>query len=148
MYSPYTDNSASAFQTAAHSLPLNNIPLESFVQHLLSEPGAVEQHYISNFINMLPHLLQHLATNPQTQSMVNTWIKETYLGTLKSQVCELTKPKHGFHFTATSITAEQIQECSINHIEEGIVQHAPELWELVGELLQAGPNLSERRRSV
>lgn len=67
------------------------------------------------------------------------WVREEYTGTLMSQICDLSKPKTGFHLNAKTITAEKMKECTIGKISEGIKAHAPDVWDLVGKLLEADP---------
>jgi hypothetical protein len=145
MSSPYPNSAA--FKSIVNFLELNQISLEKFIHSVIVDPQLAHHLYISNCIQSLPYLLDNLTGNVQAQPILNTWTKQKYLRTLRSEVSKLTKPENGFHFNASLITAEQIKECSIRHIEQGINQHAPELRELVGELLQADPVLQEQRRT-
>ncbi|XP_006463783.1 hypothetical protein AGABI2DRAFT_74833 [Agaricus bisporus var. bisporus H97] len=73
------------------------------------------------------------------------WTKKQYTEGLTSQLRDLTKPDKGFHFNAGSITAEKMQECTIEKIAQGMETHAPDVWELVGTLLEADPTHARHR---
>jgi hypothetical protein len=45
----------------------------------------------------------------------------------------------GLQFNARTITAEKMKSCTIKKIADDIKTHAPDLWNLVGRLLDADP---------
>ncbi|EKM81404.1 hypothetical protein AGABI1DRAFT_125794 [Agaricus bisporus var. burnettii JB137-S8] len=61
---------------------------------------------------------------------VRVWMKREYNGILTSQVKDLTRPEHGLHFNAGSVTAEKMKTFTVNKI-------AAVVWELVGNLMTA-----------
>ncbi|KXN82362.1 hypothetical protein AN958_02648 [Leucoagaricus sp. SymC.cos] len=63
---------------------------------------------------------------------------------LRKQVEALTKVKAGYHFTAQDISVEQIEMCDIEKLSGGMEELAPDVWELLGVLLQADPTVNQK----
>jgi hypothetical protein len=137
--------SPDAFYQAIEILVRNNIPLSKFIRRSFLEHATAASEYMQTFVADLPQLLEWLVHYTQSRDVTLSWMKEHYTTSLMSQIRTLCKAEHGFHFVAKSITAEKMKECNIKNIAEGIRKHAPDVWEVVGSLLQADPVLVRRR---
>jgi hypothetical protein len=73
-------------------------------------------------------------------------MKQEYTGALTSQLRKLTRPDMGLQFNAQMITAEKMKSCTIKKIADDIKTHAPDLWNLVGRLLDADPIIHDHRK--
>jgi hypothetical protein len=127
------------FYQVVESLSTNHIPLENLIRRSLVGPVTKHSEYVNYFIEELPRLLGWLAYHEHTREIVKGWMKEEYTELLTSQLCDLARPKNGFYIDVGSITAEKIEDFTIRRISEGILTHAPDVWDLVGGLLEADP---------
>lgn len=75
-------------------------------------------------------------------------MKQQHTTRLKSQIQKLSRAENGFHFNASAITAEKMKDLNIEKISEGIQKHAPDVWELVGCLLEADSGVTHRREKA
>jgi hypothetical protein len=135
------------FYQVVESLSINHIlsPLKSLIRRSLVEPQTKNSEYVNNFVENLPHLLRWLAHHERTREVLKGWMKEEYTGILSTQLHSLSRPENGFHMNAGSMTAEKIRNCTIQNISQGVQAHAPDIWELVGKLLEADPLITRNR---
>jgi hypothetical protein len=92
-------------------------------------------------VNVCARLLGHT----HTSGSVSTWALQVTQSKLRSEVEEMTKKKHGLHFSASTATSEQIELTFMPQLAGKLRLLAPSLWGLVFTML--GP-LDERRSSV
>jgi hypothetical protein len=143
---PPLNNTPTTFYSVVNTLEASNIPLENLICRSLLEPGVVNSQYITNFLEALPCLLDWLVHQEITREIVMKWMKNKYTGTLTSQLQDLTNPDKGLHLNATLITADELKECTIEKIiVQGMQTYTPDVWELVGKLLDADPALAHHR---
>jgi hypothetical protein len=142
---PPLNDTPATFYSVVNTLEASNISLENLIRRSLLEPGVVNSQYITNFLQALPRLLDWLVHQEITREIVTKWMKNEYTGTLTSQLQDLTKPDKGLHLNATSIIADELKECTIEKIAQGMQTYAPDVWELVGKLLDADPALARHR---
>lgn len=62
------------------------------------------------------------------------------------QLLQLVSAGSGMRFSARSATAERFEGIDINGIADEMQKHAPDLWDLLGILLNADPNLDKVRK--
>lgn len=141
-----SSSNPNTFYKVIRTLENCNIPLENLIRRSLVEPGIAESPFVENFLDGLPRLLGWLAHHERTREVLRKWMKEEYVGTLTSQLRNLTRPDVGLHFNAGTITAERMKDCTVPKIANNIQSQAPELWELVGKLLEADPVIIRRRK--
>jgi hypothetical protein len=134
------------FYVVIQTLQSNNIPLEIFIRRALLEPGIADSPYVHQFLEDIPRLLTWLSHYQQSQNIIKGWMKQEYFRALTSQIREISKPDKGFHLNASSITAEKMKECTIDKIADGIQSHAPDVWELVGSLMESDPAMVDHHK--
>jgi hypothetical protein len=142
------DRNTQAFYDAVALLETNNIPIESFIRRLFAEPHVNSRPIVTSLIGNVSRILDILFTNHRTHDAVSKWIGNTYIGTLQEQITTLSKPSSGYHFVANKATAKELKKFTIAHLAQGIRELAPDVWELVGRLLQADPDILKRREKV
>lgn len=133
------------FYRAVNILKRKDISLSNLIRHSLIESEISSSNFVAQFLEDLPQLLGWMAHHEGTCDIVQRWMKEEYTSTLMLQIRDVLKAEHGFHFVAGSITAEKMKQCTIKKIAEGIQTHAPDVWHLVGRLLQSDSALVHRR---
>jgi hypothetical protein len=139
-----------AFYDAVALLEMNNIPIESFIRRLFAEPHVNSRPIMTSLIGNVSRILDILFTNHRTHDAVSKWIGNTYIGILQEQIATLSKPSSGYHFVANKATAKELKKFTIAHLSQGIRELAPDVWELVGRLLQADsdPDILKQREKV
>lgn len=137
-----------AYYNAIDLLDRNKLPLQSFIRRSFSEPRVERTTLLDTFVEDLPHLLDFLAYNEKTRGVVDKWVKGTYTQKLKSQVKELSLKRSGFHFSAKGATSEQMKEVNMERMAKGIKEKAPDVWDMMGHLLQADPEVVKRREKA
>jgi hypothetical protein len=134
-----------AFYQAVDLLERNNIPIESFLRRLFVEPSTSSRAITLYFIQNISTTLESLRLNPRTAPDVDQWIKKTFSLKLQHQIRDISRGDAGYHFVAKSATVEHLKQCQISQLAEGMIRGAPDVWDLVGALLQADPDIIRRR---
>ncbi|KAG1776216.1 hypothetical protein EV702DRAFT_1046369 [Suillus placidus] len=75
--------------------------------------------------------------HPNLNSSVVSWASTLYTERLKQSVVQLLKEEHGWHFSATNVLAEQLEEFRLEDMTKDIEHVAPDLWHLLDALLSA-----------
>ena len=85
-----------------------------------------------------------LFSHAPTSASVSSWASRVTQSKLRSEIEDMTKKKHGLHFSASTVTAEQIELTFMPMLAGKMRLLAPSLWGLVFTLLGA---LDQRRLS-
>lgn len=141
-------NDPFAYFTAVKTLQQNGLSFRNFIQRSFAEPLVYGTPIVNTFIEDLPRILDFLSHNESTQNIMKQWVKASYTQRLTSQMGELSKKKSGFHFAAKNITAEKMKEVNIPRIVKGMREKAPDVWDLMGSLLQADPEVIRQREKA
>jgi hypothetical protein len=134
-----------AFYQAVDLLEVNNIPIESFLRRLFAEPRISSRSIVISFSKNISRVLEFLIFNERTGHDVDEWVKNTFSSKLKAQVRDISQVEAGHHFVAKYATVEQLKKCNISHLAKRMIEKAPDVWDLVGILLQADPEVVKRR---
>lgn len=140
-----TSTSTNSFHKVIRILQTGELPLSSFIRRLFIESDVARSPCVNKFLEDLPQLLEWLMRQERSQDIVKGWMTQEYTGILTGQMQNLSKPENGFHLAAGSITTEKMKQCTIKSITEGIQAHAPDVWAIVGRLLESDPAVVRRR---
>lgn len=85
-----------------------------------------------------------------TSALTTRWVYRVAKETYRTQMHELTKKENGFHFLASKTTEDQLTWSTIEALSTQMQNCAPDLWQLVAELLMADPtaNLMREQRAL
>lgn len=137
-----------AFYIAVDLLDANDISIESFLRRLFAEPTVASRPIVNTFVQNIFRVLDILNFNSRTQQNVEKWVKETFTKRLERQMFELSQPSSGYHFVAHLATSQRLKGFTIQRLEEGMKEKAPDIWDLIERLLQADPELTKRRQKA
>ncbi|KAJ3569499.1 hypothetical protein NP233_g4998 [Leucocoprinus birnbaumii] len=137
-----------AFYTAFQVLQQNNIPYENFLRRSFEETSIASSPEVENLVKGIENVLDLFLFNKRTQPAVESWIRGRFTEKLKLQLADASRVGGGFHFTAKDVTAEKLKETTIQKLENGIKDKAPDVWHLVGELLKSDPEVIRRRHKA
>ena len=80
-----------------------------------------------------------------TSALTTRWVYRVAKETYRTQMHELTKKENGFHFLASKTTEDQLTRSTIEALSTQMQNCAPDLWQLVAELLMADPTANLMR---
>jgi hypothetical protein len=108
-----------------------------FLQTLRSSDTA-HSHYQNSLIMRIPDIMDILSekSNGQLEVCAVRVATETY----HSEIQYLIQPNTGFHFRGTTACLPQLKNFSISQMAKKIMETAPNLWHLLGVLLDADPS--------
>jgi hypothetical protein len=130
----------------ARQLERAEIPVQEFIRVLLTEE---ELHALPPVQELFTHpttILNLFLLLESTRKLTRKWVFDVAGFAYAEQIEALTKANAGFHFTARDVSVAQVEKCRILHLSDGMQKHAPDVWELLGQLLQADPILVQRRK--
>lgn len=124
-----------------------NMTISHFLICLFHDP--LHEHPLTRqFINDLPEVLTHLSTNPTLSKPVMGWALTTVNRLHAQSIRKLSNAGHGWHFSASNTSVEQLREFRMEDMVHDIKALAPGLWGSIRSLLSANPNLMKRRSSA
>ncbi|KAJ3576949.1 hypothetical protein NP233_g91 [Leucocoprinus birnbaumii] len=92
-----------------------------------------------------PHsTLSTLILTPSTKNSTRSYMMDFVTAELKQQVETLTKAKAGYHSNASKASVDEIEKCDIARLSEGMEAAAPDVWNLLGSLLQSDPDVTTK----
>ena len=97
----------------------------------------------ASILDRMPDLLRLLSE--QSPQQLELAITMTATETYRNEVQRLIQPQTGFHFSGNKANLSQLETFSITQMGLKIREVAPNLWDLIGTLLDADPN---RRRTA
>ncbi|KAJ3576950.1 hypothetical protein NP233_g90 [Leucocoprinus birnbaumii] len=119
-----------------------SVAFTDFFEALLIDP------YLQESLTALhlhaPATLNVLLLNESTKRNTRAYMMGYATAELKQQLEALTKSDAGYHFTAQSVSTEQIEACNIG-LSKGVERIAPDVWSLLGHLLLADPDVICKR---
>ncbi|KXN92519.1 hypothetical protein AN958_05374 [Leucoagaricus sp. SymC.cos] len=127
---------------AVQALKNANISFNDLLSALLNDPLLRAMNIAKSMSST--SVLDMLATTDTTQHVNRSHMMNYVNNELRKQVEALTKVKAGYHFTAQDISVEQIEMCDIEKLSGGMEELAPDVWELLGVLLQADPTVNQK----
>ena len=110
---------------------------ELVLQTLRSQDPAHQRHRAS-LLSQIPEVLD--ALSEQSSEALAAGAMRVATATYQFELMTLIHPQHGFHFAATSASLGQLEDFSIARMGRKIQEVAPNLWQLLGDLLDADPS--------
>ena len=102
---------------------------------------------MSFFHHSIIDTLGTLSDLPTLHSVILDWAVSKVNRIYSESIRDLTNIKHGWHFSATNTSVDQIREYRIEDMIKQIKTVAPALWNTVRVLSSADPRLERRRTS-
>jgi hypothetical protein len=125
----------------------HNTSISDFVCSILQNPHLQHHDLVSEFHHSLVDTLGTLSDLPTLRSAILDWTVSQVNRIHSKSIRDLTSVKHGWHFSATNTSVDQICEFKIENMVQQIKTVAPALWNTVRSLLSADPRLERRRSS-
>ncbi|KAG2147439.1 uncharacterized protein EDB93DRAFT_414841 [Suillus bovinus] len=114
-----------------------NVSVSAFVISLLESPHKFSQFPVNDLAAHFTTVLATSLAHPNLNSSVVLWASTLCTERLKQSVVQLSKEEHGWHFSATNVLAEQLEEFRLEDMAKDIEHVAPDLWHLLDALLSA-----------
>lgn len=120
-----------------HFLGTHNTTLSQVIHTIIvSKPessSAPAAEILKNeIITSAPIIIHGFKHQPVIQKIVHQIAEETYT----SEIQELVDKDNGWHFGASTATAEQIQQFRLEDLGQNIKSKAPNLWRMVGGVME------------
>src|ERR1700720_510962 len=107
---------------------------ELFLQTLRSQDTAHSRHR-NSLITRIPDMLSE-----QSNGELEVCASRVATATYHSEIQSLIQPSSGFHFRGSTACLAQLENFSISQMAKKIMGVAPNLWHLLGVLLDADPS--------
>lgn len=120
----------SAFSTS-------NITISDFIFHILTSSSSSERFLQNNLLAYADAIAEGLMKHPDRKQGNTRWATEFVKSKYGDEIRDLVQRNNGWHFSASTATATQLQEFRIEDMAEKMQLIAPQLWDLVGLLLSA-----------
>lgn len=115
----------------------SNITISDFIFHILTSTSGTERFLRDNLLLYADALSEGLIKHPKRTHSNLQWATEYVKSKYAGEIRDLVQRNSGWHFSASTATADQLQEFRIEEMAERMQQIAPQLWDLVGLLLSA-----------
>jgi hypothetical protein len=115
----------------------NSSTLYELVLQTLRSQDPAHQRHRASLLSRIPDVLD--ALSEQSNEALATGAIRVAAATYQSELRKLILPQNGFHFTGTSASLSQLEDFSIARMGRKIQEVAPNLWQLLGDLLNADP---------
>ena len=125
----------------------NNATIYHFLVSILQDPQFREHNLVLHFLHNVVDFLTGLSVHPVIQQPVQDWALTLVNRNHSQSLQNLTRKSHGWHFSASNASVQQIHEFKLEHMAEVIQTTAPGLWKTVTSLLSADPKQVRRRKS-
>ncbi|KAG6849308.1 hypothetical protein H0H93_009576 [Arthromyces matolae] len=119
--------------------------VSDFIITLLQDADFADSTTIEEMGRRIDEILDAMRHNPVTKPNLMKWASNEIQKTYALEILTLAKKSMGLQFGARTATVEKLEALSIDFIAEEMKKISPELWELVGVLLQADPDRNKRR---
>lgn len=126
-------------------LDANSFSITDLILSILTSQQSFTINAQTNAFINIRLWLDVISTIPAVYDQVRTWVHDAAKTIYSEDVCTLTHPSHGFRFNAANATIEQIEDFSINNLENTMKTHLPRLYDLISHLLVSDPSLNRRR---
>ena len=113
----------------------NSSTLYEFVLQTLPSWDPTHQRHWASLLSHIPHVLD--ALSEKSSEALATGAIQVAAATCQFELRALIHPQNGFHFTGTSASLDQLEDFSIIRMGHKIQEVAPNLWQLLGDLLNA-----------
>ncbi|KAG2126962.1 uncharacterized protein EDB93DRAFT_1271912, partial [Suillus bovinus] len=114
-----------------------NVSVSAFVISLLESPYEFSQFPINDLAAHFTTILATSLAHPNLNSLIVSWASTLCTERLKQSVVQLSKEENGWHFSATNVLAEQLEEFQLEDMAKDIKDIALDLWHLLDALLSA-----------
>jgi hypothetical protein len=135
-------------QAALESLETHNVTISQLVLSLLRDPRLHNQVAVDNLVSHTTEILTALEVHPHTSKETLKWASNLMKARYASSIRELTRKEHGWHFSALRASAKQLEDFRIEDMAEKMRNLAPELWDMLGEVLSADRKQSRTRAGL
>jgi hypothetical protein len=135
-------------QVALESLETHNVTISQLVLSLLQDPMLQNQVAVDNLVSHTTEILAALEVHPRTSKETLKWASNLMKAWYASSIRELTRKEHGWHFSALQASAKQLEDFQIEDMAEKMQTLAPELWDMLGEVLSADRKQSRTRAGL
>ena len=125
----------------------HDVTISDFLISLFHHP-LHEHPLVQDFLHALPDVLTSLLTEPTLHKTVMDWALATANRSHAKSVRQLSNAGHGWHFSASNTSVEQLKEFRMEDMVHNIKTLAPGLWRSIRSLLSANPKLMKRRSSA
>ena len=125
----------------------HNTSISDFLCSILQNPHLQHHDLVCEFHHSIVDTLGTLSDLPTLRSVILDWAISKVNRRHSKSIRDLTSIKHGWHFSATNTSVDQIREFRIEDMVKQIKTVAPALWNTVRVLLSADPRLERRRSS-
>ena len=115
----------------------NRSNLYELVLQTLRSRDPAHQRHRDSLLSRIPDVLD--ALSEQSSEALATGAIKVAAATYQSELRTLILPQNGFHFAGTSASLSQLEDFSIARMGHKIQEVAPNLWQLLGDLLDADP---------
>ncbi|KAJ3553719.1 hypothetical protein NP233_g12580 [Leucocoprinus birnbaumii] len=130
---------------AAQVLEQAGVTADSFFWLLLTDVRLQATALGQGLVGSSHSILNTLILTPSTKNSTRSYMMDFVTAELKQQVETLTKAKASYHFNASKASVDKIEKCDIARLSEGMEAAAPDVWNLLGSLLQPDPDVQQRR---
>jgi hypothetical protein len=116
----------------------NNSTLYELVLQTLRSRDPTHQRHQASLLSRIPDVLD--ALSEQSSEVLAAGAMRVAAATYQFELRTLIHPQNGFHFAGTSASLGQLEDFSIARMGRKIQEVTPNLWRLLGDLLNADPS--------
>ena len=116
----------------------NSSTLYELVLQALRSQDPAHQRHRASLLSHIPDVLD--ALSEQSSEALATGAMRVAAATYQFELRSLIHPQNGFHFAGTLASLGQFEDFSIASMGQKIQEVAPNLWQRLGNLLDADPS--------
>lgn len=124
--------------TVLRALDENGASIFNLLLYALRNPHPLHAHHRDTLRQQTRHVFELWAE--QFESETIGWVQRAAITTYREEMLKLIQHQSGFHFGDTQADLNQIEDFSLVDMGKDIKKIVPNVWELIGALLDASSN--------
>ncbi|KAF8174506.1 hypothetical protein K438DRAFT_1908883 [Mycena galopus ATCC 62051] len=120
------------------------LPLPQFLVSLLAHTAFVDHAAVNDLLSHTDEVLGALLDHPKSSKSVLHWANSLIKGQYAQAIKDLVDKENGWHFVPTRAAMEKLEVFWIEDMARDMKGIAPQLWDLIGLLLSADKQASNR----